>query len=546
LRKVPENLLRTSFPYRRRPYAEEILFTDTISIVRFIGGWAESWSGGEEPEDRQKADLAYIDDGAVRYRWHLLAPRLAPYLNMGYQDIVISLDNVPYALAAYESHGTYGQVAPPRDYGEWHRFIKELCRHLVKLYGFDLPNRWSFRMGTENSNAVRGAKHTFDGNHDQWIRWYDSTSDAVKRVLPGAEFGPGEFQGRIIPGGPEPAAVNYVKLVEHCISGTNESTGANGAPIDFIANSSHSVPRWVDGEIFGCGLPGERTDWNVSSYENLKSGHAGMKGIPVYVFQFGVLQSELTHNGRNLPTSEPGGRGAAWTFQVLMRMRSRVPALRGIWHWDTMDTIANYRKSGAGTANTELLMANGWVYTILDFYQGGDAYVAQLERSQDGSDYTALYVTMRNEGLLMCALSTLERSDLQPRRVSCSIPRHALPKDFAPTHLLQTELTEANCVHAAVKRDLENAHCLNPAYAGKPQLAQLKYLVDPDQRERGNAVIAANAEMYERILADTFELKPFCGTATSNGESVTLCFDVTPASVKVITVNHRAANDERR
>ncbi len=77
LQQVPDFLLRTSFPYRKRPQPQEILFTDSISIVRFLGGYDQKWTG--EARQGKEADLAYVaSDGKAAYRFDLIPPRLDP------------------------------------------------------------------------------------------------------------------------------------------------------------------------------------------------------------------------------------------------------------------------------------------------------------------------------------------------------------------------------------------------------------------------------------------------------------------------------------
>jgi hypothetical protein len=59
LQQVPDFLLRTSFPYRKRPQPQEILFTDTISVVRFLGGYGttDRWKQQGEARLGKEADL---------------------------------------------------------------------------------------------------------------------------------------------------------------------------------------------------------------------------------------------------------------------------------------------------------------------------------------------------------------------------------------------------------------------------------------------------------------------------------------------------------
>ena len=193
-------------------------------------------------------------------------------------------------------------------------------------------------------------------------------------------------------------------------------------------------------------------------------------------------------------------------------------------------------------------MSNGWVYSVLDYCQGGDAYVAEVTEVTDqaaggsGSkvEYTALYAAKEDEGVLVVGTSSLDRNDTRARTITCSIPSHLLTVRGDSPAVFETELTERNCVHAAVKRDLEAEKCLNPAYAGKPQLAQVKYLYDPDQKERAGELVAANTAEYEQIVVNTLSLQQYGGKMSDDGDSIAATFDVYPASVKVIVFKHTA------
>jgi xylan 1,4-beta-xylosidase len=70
---------------------------------------------------------------------------------------------------------------------------------------------------------------------------YDYASDAVKRALPTARIG-----------GPHIAGFSYDFLrgfILHCLNGINESTGKNGAPLDFIAFHAKGSPKIIDGTV---------------------------------------------------------------------------------------------------------------------------------------------------------------------------------------------------------------------------------------------------------------------------------------------------------
>ena len=90
LNTVPDILLTGSFPYRKRPFPQEALFADHLSLVRFLGGFSDGSDKGQPDPAVRERDLAWRDaDGKIRYRMELVGPRLQPYLDNGYTDLTI-------------------------------------------------------------------------------------------------------------------------------------------------------------------------------------------------------------------------------------------------------------------------------------------------------------------------------------------------------------------------------------------------------------------------------------------------------------------------
>jgi hypothetical protein len=421
-------------------------------MVRFLGGYNPAWTWGES-QSSKAADLAYVGaDGKVAYRFELIAPRLDPYLQSGYRNLILALDNVPWDLSAKSSLGQYGNNSPPCDYTEWGAFIEALCRQLVALYGAATVGTWSFRMGTEPNG---GPDHTFNGTTDEFIKMYDTSAAAVKRVLPQAPFGPGEFAGAISPTGPNPPYVNYDQLAEHC--------AAAGVPFEYLANSSHAVPHWTNGQLLGID-PNDRVSMNINSYRNVLAP-LGSPPIPIYIFQFGVLQSEFTSGDNYLPTNEPGGRGAAWTFHVLFGMKAQQPHLSGIWHWDTVENL--------DAANTQcLLYGNGWLYCLLDSCIGGDAYLLPPPTSPAGTLYTVLFVRRDTGPLLVVSAFHDDRNVTNQEQLQLRIPASLIDPQHQWTARM-VALTDDNSVYRQVKADLAQHGLLAPEYGAHPFLAQV-------------------------------------------------------------------------
>jgi hypothetical protein len=504
--RVPAGLEKTSFAYRARPFPEEVLFADRLSFVRFVGGWKPAWNAGEAKD--KAGDLAYVDaTGKVQYRWELIAPRIDPYLHSGYRDLIISLDNVPWDLGADPKDGAYGQVSPPRDLKEWEQFIEQFARQLVRLYGQNLVDTWSFRMGTEPNGA---AGHTFSGGQDGYVRMYDATARALRRVLPHAPFGPGEFSGAMAPDGPEPPLVNHVKLAEHCRQ--------TGVPFDFLANSSHSVPAWRDGKLGGAADPRERVEMNLSSYRNVLSHLPAFSG-PIYVFQFGALRSEFHEGERYIDTNEPGGRGAAFAFHVLMEMKAREKRLAGIWHWDVGERF------DPRNPDSFLLFGNGWLYSVLDYCIGGKALVADGAPSPRGTIYEALLANQPRVAYLVVSAFNLDRN-AKPEKVEVFVPGKR------PSHLQWVTLTESNCPYATMRRDLAGQQLLLPDYEKFPVLATVRQM----SGRRGVEYVAKNFARYEELQTKSLTLAPFDGDCMPSDGGCQLAFTMEPNSVAAIVL----------
>jgi len=302
----------------------------------------------------------------------------------------------------------------------------------------------------------------------------------------------------------------------------------------------------VDGALFGCARPDERVEWNVAAYRNMIGRHRRYDNLPTYIFQFGALQSEHRVGAANLKTCEPGGRGAAWTFHVLMGMKERVPNHRGVWQWGIFDKLSvgpeqlawsqERERRLAAAGQVELLQSNGWVYAVLDRLQGGDALVADAPEAKDGTLLKALFVRKEDACYLVVSAFLLDRADNRRRAVSVTLPKSLGLSIRDAGALTETELTEDNCVHAAVKRDLAAAGLLKAEYADKPLLAQVRLLLDEGREREGRAKVVANADKYERIVRDSLTLKPFVGSVEDRGGDSVLSFTMAPNSVKALAI----------
>lgn len=513
---VPPILFQGSFPYQKRAYPREVLFADTLSFVRFVGGWNKALLWGEDGGTDQ-GDLAYRrPDGSVGYRWEKIWPRIDPYLQAGYRDLIISLDNVPWQLAERGSTGIYGQNAPARDLKEWDAFMRAFFTQLRDHYGLEVVRGWKFRMGTEPNGGV-----TFAGTHEQFVAMYAVTARALHEVIPGAMFSPGEFAGGLVPGHPS-KAFDYLTF-----AASQAALASPTLPFDYIGNSAHAIPRWVGRRLVGGIDPRERVQGTETSLDHLRQAWPALRSDPFYIFQFGILGSEVPdpdHPATMVSTSEPGGRGAAWTFDTILGFKEHEPHLAGIWHWDVGDPLSF--KEGAGF----LLFGNGWLYDIFDQFREGTAWSTPTQEIAPGRLLKALFATKAGTGYLLLSNFSPDRRQAQPEDVQVKLPAAiigAIPLKF-PRQLV---LSEANAPLRQVKDALGAAGLLKPAYAKTPVVASIRDMAGTP----GLQFVTQHLQEFQAAEIDSLTLKSFAGKVVSGADgATTVTCTLPPDSVTLV------------
>ena len=75
-------------------------------------------------------------------------------------------------------------VTPPKDLRQWARLVRVLVQHWVDRYGLEAMNEWLFEVWNEpNLTAF------WTGTRDDYLRLYDATARANKRVAPSLRVG---------------------------------------------------------------------------------------------------------------------------------------------------------------------------------------------------------------------------------------------------------------------------------------------------------------------------------------------------------------------
>lgn len=462
LTEVPAYLLSGDFPYRKRPFAKEVLFADELTIVRLLGGYVKP---GLTEDAVRELDLAYRgDDGTIRYRMELLAPRLQPYLNNGYRDLTIVLDNVPYCFPAQPKVAGFGQIEPPRDPAEWKAFVHEVVRAIAQIVGPSGTSRLRFRVGTENNARAR-----FDGSQEQYERHYADSAQAIREILPEAPvsfYNISAVNVRTIPS----QNVNSFALARHCFDDSPRT------PVDYIAFSRYYWQR-DDPEVVGRDC--------AAVWDEFGSLVPELRAVSREVQEFGTAPWQMTSHGQ-IARAEPGALGAAQVFQMLFRLKQA--GANRIWHWSVLDTQI---RDGAG-AQRSLPTGQAWVYSILEHMAGGEAFLANVAGGADGVERLA--VGSWKEGSAIVAISAYHPDGLRlgAQTVEFQLPAQAVGS--ARRNVRVARLNGANCVHSLVRNDLAAGGLLRSEFSSSPDF--LGNVREMAASREGEALAAQNEPKY--------------------------------------------------
>jgi len=502
---IPEWMQETDFPYEKRPYEKEIPFADGLSVVRLL-------SASKTAEDAGNAggtmDLVYRDSaGHLQYRWDVLKARLDPYINLGYTDLTLVMDNIPWCFPSLPIIGEYGQMGAPADYQEWYVFMKAMCAELKRLYGEATVKNFRFRMGTEMQDARR-----WTGGFESYLQYYDLAAKAVQEEIPGAGFGP---FNRSVPQKGE--AVSIVELAKHCAR-------AN-VPFDFMARSFYYFSSQPKPGVFGNIHPDQRTDELETLWEQLEQIDPKYKNMSREVQEFGPHLS--TEEG--IYGFDTGVRGAAQTFHTVVQFREI--GVDRLWHWDVFEKV---------DADKQLLYSLGWLYSVFDHLRGGDAFVLPVQSAADnGNTHKALLTVFEDRAVLMVSCWNVDRLKQISDRLTLRIPESVLLKKIGTVQALS--FTETNSVYDLIRRDLAAADMLSEKHKkhrGAPATSVVKGGYDhmAADKKAGAQFVSGQWEKYETLMRNALKLSDFKGTVEKKTGGAELSFEAASPSVTVLVM----------
>ncbi|MCP4786368.1 MAG: hypothetical protein GY878_22735 [Fuerstiella sp.] len=480
--EIPDYVTKGDFAYKKKPYDRETPFADHLTMVRFLGGFNDS----KNPALRQLDLASRNSDGTIQYHWELIKPRLRPYLDSGYRDFTIVLDNVPWCFPAHPETENLGQKSPPRDSQEWHDFIVALCRELEKILGKDEANRLRFRVGTENNGRER-----FDGPHEEYVRHYMASAAAVKSVLPDAEIGPFNIAGVSIRGLDELHNVRAYDLVNSCLKKTNPFSGKVGTPVDFIAYSRYyQADDDITADAHQAG----------DAWKEFEKRFPQVKGISREIHEFGIAPFGNKARG-DFVSQEPGALGAAAT--ALMMFRLREEGVNRIFHWGVTDPF----RDGKNVLHN-VFTGYGWLLSVLERGVGGESYVIHpISQSAAGAEYPVLVSVKPDETLFVFTAYNQNTANHTTEDTVFRIPKTVI--DLEGKSIQCVVLDRGTSVHDRIRKDLADAGLLTARFVERPDRnGGIREIGKGGQGGPCEKFVGERLETYHQAWQDSLTLRP--------------------------------------
>lgn len=503
--EIPDYLQRGDFPYRKRPFPKEVPFADHLSIVRLLGGCSAK---GDAPVGA--TDLACRDaQGKIQYRMELLKPRLQPYLDQGYKDFTLVLDNVPWCFPEKpEAGSSLGQSSPPRDSREWQDFIHALCLELKNIMGPDAGQHLRFRVGTENNALKR-----FNGSQEQFQEHYTSAATAVREVFPDAKFGAFNISSANVRNLDRNHNVKAFQLAEYCLPKEEKPV----APFDWVAFSRYYRP----GDNPVTSANGCREVW-----EEFERRVPQLAEVSREIHEFGIAPFGEVEKGEFI-SAEPGALGAALTSQMMWRLREA--GIDRLWHWPLEDKFRN-----RANQRTSLFTSQAWLLSVMEYMVGGETFLFDpLEQSPARTNHLMAASFQKDRILLMISAYNTDSSNHAVENVKFHIPSN-LPVP-SPLTARFVRLSPENSPHDAIRRDLAEAGLLNKDFSSRPdRLGTVREMGTGREAEK---LVGDRLENYTNGWVESLTLKPLndsIGKIEQDPSGTTLTLSLSAPEVLVI------------
>lgn len=334
-----------------------------------------------------------LPDGTLQFRYQMVDSAL-DFLRTVDLRPIIQLSFMPTQLASDPNKTVFYNpfnTSPPKDMGEWSRFISDFTRHLITRYGREEVSSWPFCVWCEPDTSP---KMFGFGDFSLFCDFYKNTYETVKAVCPDIHFGsPAMLYMRRLG---EPVFLTH--FVRYALS-------HNCAP-DFM--NMHYYSDILSREAYNVNisgsqsskLPKEQDDFNqfITALQKLFD-ELGVGDLPVYLTEW-----NLTFSHRNLINDT-----CYKSCYILKNLLENYDRLNSFGYWSLTDLLeenplpsSRYFHGGLGIYTINGVRKS--VFYAFDFANRlGDKLLAQ------GDGY---FVTRKNERIQIITYNYVHYGDL--------------------------------------------------------------------------------------------------------------------------------------
>jgi len=501
LREIPAYLFKPELCYIRRPYAKEVPFADHLSVVRFLGGTMR------QDEIYEEKDLCFRNaEGKLEFRRGLVKEKLSKYLEYGYEDLTIVLDNTPWCMSADTSNAHHlGNTARPKDNAQWYALVKFAAEEIKETMGAEKAGKLRFRVGTEANGTRR-----FYGSEKDFEDHYDAAAAALKEVLPTAQLGAFNCSSISLSGVVLTKNVRLYELSRHCLEDKNAISGEVGTRFDFLGSSRY----------YGAGANIVETVANCEqAYDAIQAMHKNY--LPREVQEFGG-GGDWNAEPR---TGEEGAYGGVLTYMMMVNFLHA--GFDKIFHWEVLDDLKDKDES------ILLPKADAWLFTAFDHMRGGKFWILNIVNAEKNKTSFAATASLKGDTLyILAGAYNPERTLHDAFTFNAPLPQELADFIKKAKSVKLARLNQENAMHDIARKDLESAGLLDKAFMEKPEyVASVKGMGGVKGRE----YIKKNFAKYERLWFEACSFKE--ATAPMNKDGKTLRLEMRPPELVLYKIS---------
>lgn len=475
----------SSFPYIKRPFPTEYPHADSLILVRTLGGWHIDRLGiGEAAaySDIEEADVVTWDGANLQFDKGKFIDRIRPFVDAGYHDLTIVLDNIPWSLSGpHASQGNYGNKGHAQYPVHMRWVARNVSQWLVEEFG-PIAENFTFRYGTETEWGGR-----YTGTAWNYFQEYNYVARGLHFNLPNAKLGPGNFWKL-------DDSDQQMKLKEFL--GFIENAGEGGPPVDFLSASRYLKTSTTGVDESPAAAVGETMDY----FDSLQALHPTLLAHAVWkIDEFGFV-------GGTLPESQPGAYGGALVFNMMCGLLQR--GIGEMQHWHS-PMVYDGNMSGG---NASLWTSLSSIFTIFDHLQGGQAYVRSITPLLDSAEGISLVVKKDEYTYIILSAADVSRSTQPTQNFTYSFPdSEATFTDPQGVKVEYLSLDRATVPHDILRNDLALAGLLVPPFSDDADwVSDVNSMAGSD----GQTYLNQNFEKYSQAYIDAMTLKAYSGSLT--------------------------------